>query len=75
LKWVSDNRLALYKKYGSCVVVVYYQEIIGIGQTHTEALADAEAHLSDDVELITPAIGYVSNPYRVGRFYLKHTQE
>ena len=75
LKWVSENRVELYKKYGSCVVVVYHKEIIGMGQTHSEALNDAESRLPDDVELITPAIGYVSNPYRVGRFYLKQTEE
>lgn len=75
LSWVSENRLELYKKHVSCVVVVYHKEIIGMGQTRSEALADAESLLSDDVELITPAIGYVSNPYRVGRFYLRQTEE
>jgi hypothetical protein len=75
LNWVSDNLLELYKKYGSCVVVVYHQEIIGMGKTRQEALQDAEAQLADDVELITPIIGYVSNPYRVGRFHLKQTEE
>jgi hypothetical protein len=75
LNWVSENRLELYKKYGSCVVIVYHKEIIGMGKTRQEALNDAEIHLADDVELITPAIGLVSNPYRVDRFYLRQIEE
>lgn len=75
LNWVSDNRLELYKKYGSCVVVVYHQEIIGMGKTRQEALSDAESHLSDDVELITPVVEYISNPHRIGHFYRRETQE
>lgn len=75
LDWVSDNRLELYKKHGSCVVVVYYQEIIGLGQTRQEALNDVKSHLADDVELITPVIEYISNPHRIGHFYRRETQE
>lgn len=75
LNWVSENRLDLYKKYGSCVVIVYKKEIIGTGKTRQEALSDAESHLADDVELITPVIEYVSNPHRIGHFYRRETQE
>jgi hypothetical protein len=75
LNWVSANRLDLYKKYGDCVVVVYQQKIIGRGSNRTEALADAEAHLAEDVEFITPAIGYISNPYRIGHLQRKVNQE
>ena len=75
LNWVSDNRLALYKKYGDCVVLVYKEEIIGKGLTRDEALADAESQLNKDVDLITPVFGYISNPYRIGHFYRTETQE
>jgi hypothetical protein len=75
LNWVGDNRLALYKKYGSCVVVVYQQKIIGMGKNHDEALEDAEARLAPDVDLITPVVEYISNPYRIGHFYRKESQE
>ena len=75
LNWVSDNRLALYKKYGESVVVVFQKKVIGIGQDYDTALADAEAHLAENVEQITPVIGYVSNPYRLGHFYRKESQE
>jgi hypothetical protein len=75
LNWVSDNRLALYKKYGDAVIVVYEKKVIGIGKDYDEALADAEAHLAPDVDLITPVVGYVSNPHRLGHFYRKESQE
>jgi hypothetical protein len=65
-QWFRENRLELFKKYGSCVVVIYKQEIIGMGKTSKEALADAESRLADDIELITPIVEYVSNPYRIG---------
>jgi hypothetical protein len=75
LNWVSDNRLSLYKKYGEVVVVVYQKEVIGLGQDYDAALADAEAHLSDDVEVITPVVGYISNPYRLGHFTRREGHE
>ena len=71
LNWVSDNRSALYKKYGEVVIVVYEKEVIGIGQDYDEALADAETHVNANVEFITPVVGYISNPNRIGHFYRK----
>jgi hypothetical protein len=70
LNWVSDNRVALHKKYGDAVIVVYQKEIIGIGQDYDEALADAESKLDPDIDLITPAIGSVFNPNE-SYFYIK----
>jgi hypothetical protein len=74
-QWFREHRLELFKKHGSCVVVIYKQEIIGMGKTSKEALANAEAHLADDVELITPIVEYVSNPYRIGLLNIKPKQE
>lgn len=74
LNWISDNRLELYKKYGDAVVVVYQKEVLGVGADYNSALADAEEHLSNDIESITAVIGYVSNPHRLGHFYRKENK-
>jgi hypothetical protein len=74
-QWLRENRLELFKKHGSCVVVIYKQEIIGMGKSYDEAVADAEAHLDDDVELITPIVEYISNPHRIGLLNIKPKQD
>jgi hypothetical protein len=74
-QWLREHRLELFKKYGSCVVVIYKQKIIGMGKSYDEALADAESKLSDDVELITPIVEYVSNPYRIGLLTFKPKED
>ena len=75
LNWISDNRLELYKKHGNCIVVVYQQEIIGLGKTRAEALNDAETHLSETGAEIPVAIGYISNPYRIGHMQRRVIEE
>jgi hypothetical protein len=69
--WAGEQRVALYEKYGDSVVVVYKQEVIGVGKSYAEALADAENHLSGDIELITPILKYIGNPYHIGSFHRK----
>jgi hypothetical protein len=63
-EWSGENRQALYEKYGSCVVVVYEKQVIGVGKTEAEAFADAEARLPESPEIITPITRYISNPHR-----------
>jgi hypothetical protein len=64
--WINENRLALYEQYGSCVLLVYHQEIIGHGASLEEAVSDAEAHINEEISIITPVIKYLSKPYRIG---------
>jgi hypothetical protein len=74
-EWVAENRITLYEKYGDCVVVVYQKEVIGVGKTYSDALANAEGNLADDVELITAIQKYIGNPYSIGTFRRRETQE
>jgi hypothetical protein len=72
--WISKNRIVLYEKYGSCVLLVYHEEVIGRGATVKEAIADAENHLPDnDASMITPVVKHLSSPYRIR--VLRHKKE
>jgi hypothetical protein len=65
--WISENRLELYEEFGSCVLLVYHERVIGHGATVQEAVADEEKQLADgDVEVLTPVVKRLSNPYRIG---------
>lgn len=66
VNWINTNRNALYEEYGSCVVLVYHEEIIGRGKDLDEAVADAETKLQDETLTVTPVIKYLSSPYRIG---------
>lgn len=66
-EWSGRNRRYLYEKYGDVVLVVYQQQVIGVGRTRDEALADAEAHLPESPEIITPIIRYIGGGSRIRR--------
>jgi hypothetical protein len=69
--WAGEQRVSLYEKYGDAVVVVYKQEVIGVGKSYAEALSNAEENLPAEPELITPILKYIGNPYHVGSFRRK----
>jgi hypothetical protein len=58
--WVKSNRDNLLEKYGSCIVVVYEQALLGVGDTYLEAIANAEKNLPDNPEIITPVVKGIS---------------
>jgi hypothetical protein len=70
-EWLGEHRVDLYEKYGEAVLVVYQQQILGVGKSRAEALENAEANLPDAPEVITPVIKFVGNPYHVGSFRRK----
>lgn len=74
-EWSGQNRKALYEKYGDVVLVVYEKQVIGVGKTRDEALADAEAHLPESPEIITPIIRYIGGGLRLRRAKRQVTQD
>jgi hypothetical protein len=58
--WLKANRDTILEKYGSCLVVVFEQQVLGVGQTYAEALANAEKNLPALPEIITPIVKYIS---------------
>jgi hypothetical protein len=55
-QWLKANRDNLVEKYGTCLVVVYQQEVLATGETYAEAVANAEMSLPETPEIITPII-------------------
>ncbi|MBZ0317796.1 MAG: hypothetical protein K8L91_15355 [Anaerolineae bacterium] len=48
-EWVQRHQAELRERYGEVYVVVYQQQVYGVGRTYREALNDAEAHLPPDI--------------------------
>jgi hypothetical protein len=70
-EWSGQNRIALNEKYGDVVIVVYQKEVIGVGKSYDEALADAEVHLPESPEIITPIVRYIGSQYRIRKVVRK----
>ena len=52
--WVRQHEKELLETYGECSLIVYKEQVLGIGATYDAALADAEAKLPSEVEEVTP---------------------
>jgi hypothetical protein len=52
--WSRLHEKELLEKYGECSVIVYEEQVIGVGATYDEALANAERNLPPDLGEITP---------------------
>ncbi len=48
-EWVHQHESELRERYGEVYIVVYQQEVYGVGRTYQQALTDAEAHLPPDL--------------------------
>lgn len=66
--WINERRLELYEQYGSCVILVYHEEVVGHGADLEEAVLEAEKRFANEDGLVTPVIKMLSNPYRIGMF-------
>ncbi len=47
--WVRQHESELRERYGEVYLVVYQQQVYGVGRTYQQALDDAEAHLPPDL--------------------------
>jgi hypothetical protein len=52
--WIRRNEKELLAKYGECSLIVYKQQVIGIGATYKQALEHAEQSLPPNTGDITP---------------------
>ncbi len=65
--WIHDHRDALIDQYGECYMIVYQQQVLGTGTTRDEALENAEANLSPEIEEITAMVEWVGQRIPFGR--------
>ncbi len=52
--WIRHHEKELLEKYGECSIIVYKEQVLGVGTTYDEALEDAERNLPPDVGVVTP---------------------
>lgn len=52
--WFREHEAELLQQYGQCVLLIYQQQVIGVGQSVHEARMDAEKRLTDNLGIITP---------------------
>jgi hypothetical protein len=71
--WLHNNNQQLLETYGVCAVAVYQRQIVGMGATMQDAIADAEKNLHPDIERITPIVDFVRPPHRLHRAIFTHT--
>jgi hypothetical protein len=65
--WIHVHEHELLAEYGECSVIVYQQQVIGVGHTYAAALEDAERRLPPDSPTITPVHQWLGARYRVSR--------
>ncbi len=52
--WIRRHEAELLERYGECSIIVYKEQVIGVGDTYAAALEDAERHLPPGGNEITP---------------------
>ena len=54
LAWIHEHEDELLKQYGERMILVYEQQVIGVGNTYVEMVQDAEQNLSPEIPMATP---------------------
>jgi hypothetical protein len=52
--WIRRNEKTLLEKYGECSIIVYHEQVLGVGATYDEAVQDAERKLPPEIGEVTP---------------------
>jgi hypothetical protein len=52
--WVRQHEKELLAQYGECSILVYDSQVIGVGATYDEAVADVERRLPPELTGLTP---------------------
>ena len=69
--WAGLHREELFDQYGDCILLIYNQQVIGVGQTFDEVIADAESKLPPDAGEVTPITHFSSSRYKLISGYLR----
>lgn len=52
--WIRRHEKELLAKYGECSLIVYKEQVLGVGQNYDEAVVDAERKLPPEGAEVTP---------------------
>lgn len=54
--WFRAHEKELLEKYGECCILIFQEEVIGVGATYDAAIEDAEKNLVAEISLVTPIV-------------------
>ncbi|MEZ4668156.1 MAG: hypothetical protein R3E39_09585 [Anaerolineae bacterium] len=66
-EWARSHHRELLEKYGSCVALIYQQQVLATGSTYAEALTNAENNLPSEIAEATPITYLVGPIHRLHR--------
>jgi len=52
--WIRRHEKELLEKYGECSIIVYKEQVLGVGATYDEAVENAEQNLPAEMGEVTP---------------------
>lgn len=52
--WVRRHEKELLEQYGECSIIVYKEQVLGVGATYEAAVDNAEANLPMEMGEVTP---------------------
>ncbi len=67
--WIRRHEQELLEKYGECSIIVYQQQVIGVGATYAAALEDAEKNLAPTTGEITPVHQWLAHRHPILRVH------
>jgi hypothetical protein len=65
--WIRRHERELLAQYGECSILVYKEQVIGIGATYDEAIQNAERSLPPEMGEITPVHQWLTYRHPVSR--------
>src|SRR5438045_4085444 len=71
--WIRRHEKELLAKYGECSIIVYKQQVIGVGSTYAAALENAEMNLPPTSGEITPVHQWLQHRHPILRAHPKPT--
>ena len=67
--WIRRHEKELLEAYGECSIIVYQQQVLGVGETYEDALENVERNLPPDSGEVTPVHELIRKP--MSTFYIK----
>jgi len=59
-RWAHEHEAALLAEFGERIVLIYQEQVIGVGDSIDEAAAVAESNLPPEITEITPITYFLS---------------
>lgn len=73
--WIRRHEKELLAQYGECSIIVYEEQVIGVGPTYKAALENAEQNLPPEVGEVTPVHERLRYPNPFSRVRLTQRKE